>query len=46
MIGTMLYIMADAGRSAHLSGGACDREDVDGTMRFVLPLLRHGMRGR
>ena len=45
MIGTMLYIMADAGRTAHLSGGACDPEDVDGTMRFILPLLLRGMRG-
>jgi AcrR family transcriptional regulator len=45
MIGTMLYIMADTGRSAHLSGGACDPEDVDGTLRFILPLLLRGMRG-
>jgi AcrR family transcriptional regulator len=45
MIGTMLYIMADTGRSAHLSGGACDPEDVDGTLRLILPLLLHGMRG-
>lgn len=45
MIGTMLYIMADQGRSAHLSGGACDPEDVEGTMRFILPLLMRGMRG-
>lgn len=44
MIGTMLYIMADAGRSVHLSNGACDPEDVDGTMRLILPLLIHGMR--
>jgi|GEM_PF-2790039 len=40
MIGTMLYTMADQGRSAHLSGGVCDPEDVGGTMRFILPLPR------
>ncbi len=45
MIGTMLYTMADAGRAAHLSDGACDPEDVDGTMRMILPLLLHGIRG-
>jgi AcrR family transcriptional regulator len=45
MIGTMLYIMADGGRSKHLSGGACDPEDVEGTMRLILPLLVRGMRG-
>jgi AcrR family transcriptional regulator len=46
VIGMMLYIMADAGRSAHLSGGACDPEDVDGTMRLILPLLLRGLRGQ
>jgi len=45
MIGTMLYIMADGGRAKHLSGGACDPEDVEGTMRLILPLLTHGMKG-
>jgi AcrR family transcriptional regulator len=45
LIGTMLYIMADTGRSVHLSNGACDPEDVDGTMRYILPLLLRGMRG-
>lgn len=45
MIGTMLYIMADGGRAKHLSNGACDPEDVEGTMRLILPLLLHGMRG-
>jgi AcrR family transcriptional regulator len=45
MIGTILYIMADAGRAAHLSNGACDPEDVDGTVRMILPLLLHGIRG-
>lgn len=45
IIGTMLYIMADTGRSAHLSGGACDPEDVDGTLRLILPLLLRGIRG-
>jgi len=45
IIGTMLYIMADAGRAAHLSNGACDPEDVEGTMRMILPLLINGIRG-
>lgn len=45
MIGTMLYIMADGGRTKHLSGGACDPEDVEGTMRLILPLLVRGMGG-
>ena len=45
MIGTMLYIMVDGGRAKHLSGGACDPEGVEGTMRLILPLLLHGMRG-
>ena len=44
MIGTMLYIMADSGRSAHLSGGACDPEDVERTLKLILPLLLRGMR--
>ncbi len=45
MISTILYIMADRGRSAHLSDGACDPEDVDGTMRYILPRLIRGMLG-
>jgi AcrR family transcriptional regulator len=45
MIGTMLFVMADSGRSAHLSNGACDPDDVDATMRLILPLLLNGLRG-
>ena len=45
VIGTMLYIMADTGRSRSLSGGACDPSDVDATLRLILPLLLNGLRG-
>lgn len=45
VIGTMLYIMADTGRTGRLSNGACDPGDVEGTMRVVVPLLIKGMRG-
>jgi AcrR family transcriptional regulator len=45
IIGTMIYIMADSGRSVHLSGGACDPNDVDATLRHIIPLLLGGVRG-
>jgi AcrR family transcriptional regulator len=45
MIGTMVYIMADSGRSAQLSGGACDPADADATLRHIVPLLLNGLRG-
>lgn len=44
-IAIMLYIMADSGRVANLSNGACDPEDVEGTMRIIVPLLIKGLRG-
>jgi hypothetical protein len=46
IIGTMIYIMADAGRAKMLSGGACDRADIDATLRTVVPAARTiGRRG-
>lgn len=45
VIGTMILVMADSGRSAYLSGGACDPNDVDATLRAILPLLLNGIRG-
>jgi AcrR family transcriptional regulator len=45
IIGTMFYIMADSGRAERLSGGACDPDDVDATLRYILPLLLNGVRG-
>lgn len=45
VIGTMLYLMADSGRSVHLSDGACDPTDVDATIRAILPLFISGIRG-
>jgi AcrR family transcriptional regulator len=45
IIGTMLYIMADSGRTARLSDGACDPNDIEATLRYILPLLLNGLRG-
>ena len=45
IIGIMLYIMADTGRTKRLSGGACDPNDVDTTLRHIVPLLLNGLRG-
>lgn len=45
LIGVMVYIMADAGRIKRLSDGECDPDDVDATMRGVVPLLLNGLRG-
>ena len=45
MIGTMLYIMADSGRTAQLSGGACDPAGPADTLRHIVPLLLNGLRG-
>jgi AcrR family transcriptional regulator len=45
IIGTMLFVMADTGRLKQLTGGACDPEDVDATLRHVVPLLLNGVRG-
>lgn len=46
MIGTMVFVMADAGRIKRLSGGAADPEDADAAVRHLLPLLLDGLRGR
>jgi AcrR family transcriptional regulator len=46
IIGTMLFIMADTGRLKRLSGGACDPKDVDATLRYIMPLLLDGLRGK
>jgi hypothetical protein len=45
LIGAMLYVMADNGRTAHLSGGAADPNDVDATVRYLVSLLLNGLRG-
>jgi AcrR family transcriptional regulator len=45
MIGTMTFAMADAGRISRLSSGAADPSDAESTMRHLLPLLTHGLRG-
>jgi AcrR family transcriptional regulator len=44
IIGTMTFIMADAGRIRRISGGACDPEDVETTIRHVIPLILDGLR--
>ena len=46
IVGTMLFIMADTGRLKRLSGGACDPKDVDATLRYIMPLLLDGLRGK
>jgi AcrR family transcriptional regulator len=46
IIGTMLFIMADTGRTKRLSGGACDPNDVDATLRHIVPLLLNGVRAK
>jgi AcrR family transcriptional regulator len=45
IIGTMLFIMGDTGRSSEMSHGACDPNDVDATIRNILPVLLNGLRG-
>jgi len=45
IIGTMLFIMADTGRLKRLTGGACDPEDADATLRHIVPMLLDGVRG-
>jgi AcrR family transcriptional regulator len=45
LIGAMLYVMADSGRTAHLSGGAADPNDVEATVRHLVALLLNGLRG-
>jgi AcrR family transcriptional regulator len=46
MIGTMIYVMADAGRIARLSGGAADPEDTEATVRHLISILLSGLRSR
>ncbi len=46
VIGTMLYIMADTGRTKRLSNGACDPGNVDETLGYIVPLLLGGLRGQ
>ena len=45
IVGTMLFIMADTGRLKRLTAGACDPNNVDATLRYILPLLLDGIRG-
>jgi AcrR family transcriptional regulator len=44
IVGTMTFIMADAGRIRRISGGACDPEDVDAIMQHIIPLILDGLR--
>jgi hypothetical protein len=44
IIGTMTFIMADAGRIRRISGGACDPEDVEAIMQHIIPLILDGLR--
>lgn len=45
IIGTMLFIMTDTGRTKRLSKGACDPGNVDETLGYIVPLLLGGLRG-
>jgi AcrR family transcriptional regulator len=44
IIGTMTFIMLDAGRIRRISGGACDPEDVEATIQHIVPLILDGLR--
>ena len=44
MVGTMTFIMLDAGRIRRISGGACDPEDVEATIRHIIPVILDGLR--
>jgi AcrR family transcriptional regulator len=44
MVGTMTFIMLDAGRIRRISGGACDPEDVEETIQHIIPLILDGLR--
>ena len=44
IVGTMTFIMADAGRIRRISGGACDPEDVEAIMQHIIPLILDGLR--
>ncbi len=43
IIGVMIFIMADGGRITRLSEGRADPENVDETLRVVVPLLLNGL---
>jgi AcrR family transcriptional regulator len=45
MIGTMVYIMADNGRIARLSGGSCDPNDFRDATRHITAFLVAGFKG-
>lgn len=44
MVGAMMFVVADTGRAARLSNGVIDPHDVEQTMRYVVPLLIHGIK--
>jgi AcrR family transcriptional regulator len=44
IVGTMTFIMVDAGRIRRISGGACDPENVDATIQHIVPLILDGLR--
>ena len=44
MVGTMTFIMLDAGRIRRISGGACDPEDVEATIQHIVPVILDGLR--
>jgi AcrR family transcriptional regulator len=44
MVGTMTFVMLDAGRIRRISGGACDPEDVDATIHHIVPLILDGLK--
>jgi AcrR family transcriptional regulator len=44
IVGTMTFIMLDAGRIRRISGGACDPEDVEATIQHIVPLILDGLR--
>jgi AcrR family transcriptional regulator len=45
MVGLMTFAMSDAGRISRLSGGEADPADAGATMRYLLEILIHGLRG-
>jgi AcrR family transcriptional regulator len=45
MVGAMTFAMSDTGRISRLSNGAADPTDVATTMRHLLDIMMHGLRG-
>lgn len=45
MVGLMSFAMYDAGRISRLSNGAADPADPAPTMRYLLEIMMHGVRG-